>query len=314
MEYLFVFVLIVSFVLGGTTFLGAVVVLGRGRRSAGGKTNGRGPVAREFLIALGSYFVIMAGSTFLYYAEPLYSKDGLWYLLTLMGLRIATAVLLVSVILLMQEITGFPKSRRGRRTVGGVAVTLSVAFVTAFAVLLRLRPPGPEVVKFFDPTDAFIYAATAYVVVLFLARRRFIRNQTVKRVVTRFIVLAAGAVPLLLLDDFLLALGHNPQFHTFPLIYIAISGFFLYEGYVHLVVGGAPSRSGLSEARLNYYGITPRERELLEHVAEGLDNKAIGERLFISPATVRNHLHNVFEKTGARNRTQLVQLLRAPEE
>ena len=52
--------------------------------------------------------------------------------------------------------------------------------------------------------------------------------------------------------------------------------------------------------------LSHREREVLSHVAQGLTNPAIGERMFISPATVKTHLQNVFEKLGARSRTDAV--------
>src|SRR3954449_12189704 len=51
-------------------------------------------------------------------------------------------------------------------------------------------------------------------------------------------------------------------------------------------------------------GLSAREREVLELVAEGLTNKAIGERLFLSEATVKTHVRNVLKKLHARNRAQ----------
>jgi DNA-binding CsgD family transcriptional regulator len=49
--------------------------------------------------------------------------------------------------------------------------------------------------------------------------------------------------------------------------------------------------------------LTAREHEILEHVAVGLTNAQIAERLWISPATVRKHLENVYAKLGVTNRT-----------
>ncbi len=50
--------------------------------------------------------------------------------------------------------------------------------------------------------------------------------------------------------------------------------------------------------------LTPREREVLGLVAEGLRNREIGARLYISEKTVRNHLSSVFRKLGVKDRTQ----------
>lgn len=51
-------------------------------------------------------------------------------------------------------------------------------------------------------------------------------------------------------------------------------------------------------------GLTDREVEVLRLLAEGLSNKAIGERLFISTNTAANHVRSILIKTGAANRTQ----------
>ena len=61
---------------------------------------------------------------------------------------------------------------------------------------------------------------------------------------------------------------------------------------------------------LDRYGITPREREIIELLCVGKTNQEIAEGLFISLATVKDHNHNIIRKTGVRNRVQLVNLFR----
>lgn len=53
------------------------------------------------------------------------------------------------------------------------------------------------------------------------------------------------------------------------------------------------------------FGITAKEMELIELVADGLSNKEIAEQLFLSEGTVRNYLSSVLEKLELRDRTQL---------
>lgn len=55
-------------------------------------------------------------------------------------------------------------------------------------------------------------------------------------------------------------------------------------------------------------GITPRELEILEHIAQGLSNREIAAKLFVSENTVKTHSSRVFDKLGAKRRTQAVQL------
>jgi DNA-binding NarL/FixJ family response regulator len=54
--------------------------------------------------------------------------------------------------------------------------------------------------------------------------------------------------------------------------------------------------------------LTEREREIVTHVAAGLSNDEIAERLFVSPATAKTHVSRAMIKLGARDRAQLVVL------
>lgn len=50
---------------------------------------------------------------------------------------------------------------------------------------------------------------------------------------------------------------------------------------------------------------TQRELEVMELIAEGLSNKEISKRLFISEGTVKNYITNILDKTGLEHRTQI---------
>jgi DNA-binding NarL/FixJ family response regulator len=54
--------------------------------------------------------------------------------------------------------------------------------------------------------------------------------------------------------------------------------------------------------------VTAREADVLRLVAEGLANKEIATRLYLSPRTIEKHVESLLRKTGARSRTQLVAL------
>jgi len=55
-------------------------------------------------------------------------------------------------------------------------------------------------------------------------------------------------------------------------------------------------------------GMTPRELEILSLIAQGLSTREIAAKLFVSENTVKTHSSRVFDKLGARRRTQAVQL------
>jgi two-component system, NarL family, nitrate/nitrite response regulator NarL len=51
--------------------------------------------------------------------------------------------------------------------------------------------------------------------------------------------------------------------------------------------------------------LSDREKEVVQLVAQGYRNKEVGEKLFISEQTVKNHLHNIFDKLGVSDRLEL---------
>jgi DNA-binding CsgD family transcriptional regulator len=61
-------------------------------------------------------------------------------------------------------------------------------------------------------------------------------------------------------------------------------------------------------ARVKELGITPRELEILEAIAEGLSTREIAAKLFVSANTVKTHSSRLFDKLNARRRTQAVQI------
>jgi len=69
-----------------------------------------------------------------------------------------------------------------------------------------------------------------------------------------------------------------------------------------------PRRSGdvAAPPDLAALGVTAREADVLKLIADGLTNREIGERLFLSPRTVEKHVERLLAKTGAHNRSQLV--------
>jgi two-component system, NarL family, response regulator LiaR len=80
---------------------------------------------------------------------------------------------------------------------------------------------------------------------------------------------------------------------------------------VREVVVEAPREFARDQGAVETLGITPRELEILELIAQGLSNREIAERVFVSENTVKTHASRLFDKLGARRRTQAVQLAKA---
>lgn len=80
------------------------------------------------------------------------------------------------------------------------------------------------------------------------------------------------------------------------------------ESWIDPHLDGAAAAAAAEEPRVP---LSPRERELVGLVREGLRNREIAERLGVTEGTVKVYLHSVFEKTGVVNRTELA--IRAAE-
>ena len=55
------------------------------------------------------------------------------------------------------------------------------------------------------------------------------------------------------------------------------------------------------------FGLTSRELEIIEEIAEGRNYQQIAEALFISPSTVRKHIENIYRKLQVHNKIEAVQ-------
>lgn len=67
----------------------------------------------------------------------------------------------------------------------------------------------------------------------------------------------------------------------------------------------------VDQNRLSELGITARELEILGLIAKGLSNREIAAQLFVSENTVKTHSSRLFDKLGAKRRTQAVQIGKA---
>jgi len=74
---------------------------------------------------------------------------------------------------------------------------------------------------------------------------------------------------------------------------------------------GTPALDAVPAERIAALGLSGRETEMAVLIARGLANKEIAAELGISPATVRTHIYNLYQKAGARSRVELINKLRA---
>ena len=130
-----------------------------------------------------------------------------------------------------------------------------------------------------------------------------------KRAAVYGVLLATAALVLQWLDYQHLARAHSGDIYVF-LIAAAFLGLGLFIGA--RVIGGVakPAPFDGNPKAQAALGISPRELTVLQQIAAGRSNKEIAARLNISPNTVKTHAARLFEKLGAKRRTDAVKKAR----
>ena len=88
-------------------------------------------------------------------------------------------------------------------------------------------------------------------------------------------------------------------------IYRVHAGEIWLDNHMTAEVMKAFAKSSGSGPRREMRLLSDREKEIVQLVAQGYRNKEMGEKLFISEQTVKNHLHNIFDKLGVSDRLEL---------
>lgn len=90
-----------------------------------------------------------------------------------------------------------------------------------------------------------------------------------------------------------------------PAINAVYSGQSVFGDQIVSKIPGIGSKENM-EQEYDKKNITDKELEIIELVSEGLNNKEIADKLFLSEGTIRNYVSSILDKLGLRDRTQLV--------
>ena len=85
--------------------------------------------------------------------------------------------------------------------------------------------------------------------------------------------------------------------------------FFFVGAYIHKKSFKKPIPIGvIDNAKIQELEITAREYEVLKHLSDGLSNKEIGDKLFVSESTIKTHVSNLLAKLNAKRRTEAIKI------
>ena len=123
-----------------------------------------------------------------------------------------------------------------------------------------------------------------------------------------YFVFASPLVSLLI--HYLIYFPQGKPFQAVEISFAALMAFLLYYAYANInqkklydkiLLDGEEAIGSFCKSR----NLTEREKDVLSAMFEGKSTKQIGQELFISPGTARNHISNIFQKTGTHSRMEL---------
>ena len=105
------------------------------------------------------------------------------------------------------------------------------------------------------------------------------------------------------------ASGYLLKDSSYDLIYegikVSTKGSLVVHPKVADTIISSVSRDGSSLKEIEKYGLTDREVTIIKEIANGLSNKEIAEKLFLSEGTVKNNISTILSKLELRDRTQI---------
>jgi DNA-binding CsgD family transcriptional regulator len=160
-----------------------------------------------------------------------------------------------------------------------------------------------------------LFAMIAFGIIFIAVHLRGIGERTLRRALTIFLSLSAVFFPLMLIDA---VMGYVPLLSLFkfmenmaqPLYFLLLNCLTIVFGVRYLNRPAFLEKDRLTPYFLSTFGVTEREREIIGLLLDGTGTKQIGEKLFISPKTAENHVYNIYQKLGVRNRVQMFQLIK----
>jgi DNA-binding CsgD family transcriptional regulator len=182
--------------------------------------------------------------------------------------------------------------------------------ITALGALGQMFP-----FSVFETLDALSIAGIlVYGLVVLFRKFSEIEPAPLRSLVRDSLVLVPAMLALMLAQLFTRSLPAAPAiFREYPVtevgFYLGIEILLLAYALKHLFKVEDGGRFALSESFIQRYKISPREREIVSMMAHGYNNQKIGESLFISTMTVKNHIYHIYQKTGVQNKIQLLNLI-----
>jgi DNA-binding CsgD family transcriptional regulator len=154
-----------------------------------------------------------------------------------------------------------------------------------------------------------VHSFIAAYLIHFPARGRAILGEYDRKIIAPsiFLIMITQCIPLVLID-------YKPWVGVIFVFTFFLGNVFLPVSFpygTNLISLPADTDMGISyELFCKRFDISPRESEVIREICNGLSNKEISDKLFISLQTVKDHTHRIYIKTNVKSRVQLINLVK----
>jgi DNA-binding CsgD family transcriptional regulator len=184
------------------------------------------------------------------------------------------------------------------------------ALVVVGFILTKTAKTRPEsLIKYYFISLNFLYSLLASILIMFPRKRSSVIHDHDRRIIAPaiFLIMLAQSVPLLLYTSqlyigiiFIFTFFAGNTFLPVYLNYGTLLSAFTDRDHEDLTL----------EDFCRKFEVSPRETDIVREICNGLSNKEISEKLFISLQTVKDHTHRIYIKTNVRSRVQLINLVK----
>jgi DNA-binding CsgD family transcriptional regulator len=190
-----------------------------------------------------------------------------------------------------------------------LAVNFVVLTITGYYTSRSVNASPASILKYYFIIMNSIYAISIFLILLTRGGQKTeLREKDSKTI--------ADYVPLIMIIQSIpLVFYSNQEWIAFIFIILFFTGntfipIFLTYGAQTILVDSGNILNLSFEDFCKKYDISPREKDIIREISNGLSNKEISDKLFISLQTVKDHTHRIYTKVNVRNRVQLINILK----
>jgi DNA-binding CsgD family transcriptional regulator len=190
-----------------------------------------------------------------------------------------------------------------------LAINFAILTITGYYTSKSNHASPASILKYYFIIMDSIYAISVFLVLLTKGRQKAeLRIKDRK-------IMAASVSSIMIIQSIPLVFYNHQAWIAFIFIILFFTGntfipIYLTYGAQTIAVDSSEKTDLSFEDFCKKYDISPREKDIIREIANGLSNKEISEKLFITLQTVKDHTHRIYIKTNVRNRVQLINILK----